>query len=61
MQMDALKLEHACHIVKVQGGNAGAGDTSERCCDWCNEVLQEIFHPLITSMQVEKEHECLTI
>ena len=44
MHREALEREHACHVVNVLGGmngggNTGAGDTSERCCDWCNELL----------------------
>ena len=33
-------------LVRRQGGNTRAGDVSEKCSDWCNEVLywQEIVH-----------------
>ena len=31
---EALQHERACHVAKVQGGNAGAGGTSVRCYDW---------------------------
>ena len=35
LHREALEHEHACYVVKVQGGNAGqvVHCTSKRCCD----------------------------
>ena len=51
------------HAMRHQGGNGGANGTSERCCDWCNEVLvlamqtRDISQLFVTCVQVAKGHE----